>query len=500
MIRYVDLLSTKFGPGKHQRHGYPGHPELELAILRLYSRTKNPKHYAFGRYLLEARGVREPDLGGDPFFVWEAKQRKDEYFHQTMNRIDDGRYHQWQAPLHDQDNILGHSVRAMYLITAAANMDGPLLDDAKRLWTDAVDNKMYPTGGFGSDPSIEGFSEIPHFLPNGADEGGCYAETCASIGGVMVSERLLSHQLDGKIRDVMERALMNTVLGGASLDGKTFFYDNVLATSGDETADRSEWFDVCCCPPNLCRTVGLLGGYTWSVKAIDSKTRTIRLDVYLYLSATRKIQLPDGTSATATMSSEMPWQGKTTLKLEAPEGWRWKVNLPRPDYSSGFTVSTEHSQTIPGFVTLDTKSIEVSIDFEMPVRLLAPHPATHQDTITVSRGPIIYTGETYDNTALEKSSPHFAQIGILETAEFSEVPMTISALSVIGLRTGSVYRRTLQGQEDIGSTRVIEGSARAWQKAAQSLTLIPFFSRCNRRKGERIRTSFLRVGGQELDT
>ena len=219
MIRYVALLMQMFGPNSDQRHGYPGHPELELAMVRLHSRTRNEKHLEFVRYLVGSRGVIEPDLGNRAFFVWEAEQRQDNYYHRTMESITDGRYHQWHAPLKEQKAIVGHAVRAMYLLTAAADLGDGFLASARRLWDDTVDNKMYSTGGIGSDPSIEGFSEIPHFLPDCEDEGGCYAETCASIGLSMLSERMLSHRLDGRVRDVMERSLLNTVLGGGSLDG-----------------------------------------------------------------------------------------------------------------------------------------------------------------------------------------------------------------------------------------------------------------------------------------
>ncbi|ORX39552.1 hypothetical protein BD324DRAFT_614130 [Kockovaella imperatae] len=497
MIRYVDLLSATFGPGKRQRHGYPGHPELELAVLRLYSRTKNPKHYAFAKFMLEARGTSESDLGDKTFFVWEAEQRRDTYFHRTMSDIRDGRYHQWHAPLHDQTAILGHAVRAMYLLTAAADMEGDLHNDAKRLWTDAVDNKMYVTGGIGSVPEIEGFSEIPHFLPNSTAEGGCYAETCASIACMMVSERLLSHRLDGKVRDVMERCLYNTVIGGASLDGKTFYYANPLATSGDEVADRSEWFDVCCCPPNLCRTVGLIGGYAWSVEPFTDEKRVIHLNVYLYLSATRSIPLPDGSVATVEMKSEMPWSSKTTLRFHAPEGWSWRVNLPRPGYASRFSIDGQrHSSEGDGssFVNLILDhSAQTEVHYDMPIRVLSPHPSTHQDTVTVTRGPIVYSAEAFDNAALDRLSPHFDTVGLLESASFTEARIRIGRMTVIALDTRDAFQVKRQGKDDIGSTKVVNGSAQTLEKADSPLRLIPFFARCNRQKDERIRTSFIRV-------
>jgi DUF1680 family protein len=493
-----------FGPGQNQLHGYPGHPELELAMLRLYSHTKDPRHHAFGQYLVAARGKREKDLGGVPYFVWEAEQRKDKYFHPSMDWIGDGRYHQWHAPLHEQETILGHSVRALYLVTAAADLDGRYLDDAKRLWTDCVDRKMYPTGGIGSIPNIEGFSEIPHFLPNGRDEGGCYAETCASIACMMVSERLLSHSLDGKARDVMERCLLNNVLGGASLNGRKFYYGNRLATYGDEVDERDDWFDVCCCPPNLTRTMGLLGGYMWSARV--KANRIIELDIYLFISGTRHISLGNGAIATVSMKTEMPWKGVTSLDFTAPAGWQWVVRVPQPEYAVNFAIkgtSSTNRVDIPGYITQQLSATgSLSVTFDMPVRLLAPDIATHQTTLAIARGPIVYTAETYDNQNLESRFPHFANVGMLETSTFTDVAMVIEGISMIGLITKEpVYSLDPVGKREVGSLRVVDGSgakSRNWVDTEEKLRFVPFFARANRGSPGRLRTMFMAVGSGEV--
>ena len=212
-------------------------------MLRLYNVTKDPSHLAFASHLLASRGVKQPDQNDKTYFVWEAENRRRDRVHgSSMNSIYDVWYHQAHLPLHEQNEILGHSVRAFYLTTAAADLGGPFLEDAKRLWSDAVDHKMYATGGFGTEPRWEGFSEIPYFLPQSTDEGGCYAETCASIACMMTSERILSHGLNGKVRDTMELIFFNAVLGGGNLDGRKFSYENKLATYGDEVATRKDWF------------------------------------------------------------------------------------------------------------------------------------------------------------------------------------------------------------------------------------------------------------------
>lgn len=102
---------------------------------------------------------------------------------------------------------------------------------------------MYPTGGIGSEPAFEGFHPAKYRLPQSTGEGGCYAETCASIACMMTSERVLSWGLDGDVRDTMELCLLNAVLGGGALNGRQFSYANKHATWGDEVATRKDWFE-----------------------------------------------------------------------------------------------------------------------------------------------------------------------------------------------------------------------------------------------------------------
>ncbi|OCF78892.1 hypothetical protein I204_00836 [Kwoniella mangroviensis CBS 8886] len=494
MIRNVDCLMHHFGLADNQLHGYPGHPELELAMLRLYSLTQDRRHLQFAKYLLEARGVKRDDQRGDTYFVWEAKHRKDEIVPPTMDTIEDVWYHQAHEPIRDQEDVLGHSVRAFYLLTAAADLGGSFLNDAKRLWSDAVDKKMYVTGGFGTEPRIEGFSRIPHHLPQSTGEGGCYAETCASIAVMMTSERILSHELNGKVRDVLELCLLNNTLGGGSLKGDQFSYANKLASWGDEDVIRHDWFEVCCCPGNVSRQLGMLGGYTWSVN-IDVHERIISLDIYILLSATRNIPLPNGQSATVSMRSEMPWQGKTEWEVNAPEGWNWKLKLPNPDYAENVKVSEDIEERDPGFLNVALpNSSTVTQSFDMPIRLLAPHIATGQDTLTVSRGPIVYTAEAYDNFEIEGEYKHFEGVGITSNTTFEELQETIHGIPVITLQANQpAYALNEVNQEQ--AYRVVNGDhpSRSWKRLSKGLKFVPWFARGNRGGVGHLRTGFLRA-------
>lgn len=74
MLKYVDLIDRTFGPKEDQLHGYPGHPEIELALLRLYDHTQHPKHLALARYFLTERGNAKGQQG-QHYYDWEAEQR-----------------------------------------------------------------------------------------------------------------------------------------------------------------------------------------------------------------------------------------------------------------------------------------------------------------------------------------------------------------------------------------------------------------------------------------
>ncbi|KAL7424687.1 hypothetical protein Q5752_000371 [Cryptotrichosporon argae] len=490
MIKNVDCFMRHVGPDEGQLHGYPGHPELELALLRLYAVTRDPRHERFALYLLEERGTRRPEQGKDGrYFVHEAEVRDDHVHPLTMESLKDVSYHQAHAPLTEQQDILGHSVRAFYLLTGAADAGGPLLDAARRLWTDAVDAKMYVTGGFGTEPRIEGFSRIAHRLPQSTGEGGCYAETCASIAAIMCSERILSHALDGKVRDTMELALLNAVLGGTNLEGTAFSYANKLATYGDETAERAEWFEVCCCPPNLSRTLGMLGGYTWATR-VDAAAKTIGLDVYLLLSAARTVELGGGATATVKMSSGMPWAGGAGLELSAPDGWSWDLRLPKPGYATGVTLSVPATER-DGFLHARLPATAaVELAFDMAVRLLAPHPASGQDTLTVTRGPIVYVAESVDNAALDDAHPHFEGLGISPRAQFAQRTTQIAGVDVVLLQSAAGDVLELDNWD---GPAYRENQGRTWTKRPEEVTWVPWFARANRSGKGRVRTSFLRA-------
>lgn len=284
-------------------HGYPGHPEIELALLRLFRLTRDPKHLYLSRYFIDERG--NPDSGGTGRHYYDIeKEARGERAHEWPEYMPvrvPYRYNQAHKPLTEQETVEGHSVRAMYLLTGVADLSvlekssrDKYAEALHRLWNNVVRKRMYMTGGIGAIPAWEGFGQ-DYFLPQGDDEGadggGAYLETCAAIGVVMLAERLLHLELKSQYADIMELCLYNAVLTGMAHDGAAFTYVNQLASSDGNPSKRSEWFEVSCCPPNVSRLLGSIGGYVWTV---ESTADACAVNVHLYTAAMLKLQTDQG--------------------------------------------------------------------------------------------------------------------------------------------------------------------------------------------------------------
>ncbi|KAJ4502054.1 hypothetical protein HRR83_000001 [Exophiala dermatitidis] len=414
ILKYVDLLCRTFGPGEDQIHGYPGHPEIELALLRLYNRTQNRKHLELAQYFITERG-NPTGVNGRHYYVVEAERRGDDPRARPKYwpEMDCLWYYQAHKPLVEQQTIKGHSVRAVYLLTAAADLvrsgsssvpNAQLKDAVYRLWDNMVDRKMYATGGIGAIKQWEGFG-LDYFLPQGTDEGGCYAETCAAIGVMMLAERILQYDLDRRFSDIMELCLYNAVLTSMSHDGTKFTYVNQLASSDQDLSKREEWFTCSCCPPNVLRLLGQIGGYIYSQNTTTTTTRTTQVAVHLYVSSTHEIEILDDQRALLSQKTNWPWGGQVDFELRQPDnaqislalripawaGHSWKLNPPPPP-----TATLEK-----GYLVLPSSWVSSNPSFSLHIpiipRLVSPHPYTNQDILVLARGPIVYCVEDVDN-------------------------------------------------------------------------------------------------------
>ncbi len=245
---------------KSERHVYPGHEEIEIALLRLYRHTGEEKYVKLCEYFLNERGTGECAFKGESLY-------------ESLHLPDD--YYQIHKPVREQDEAFGHAVRAVYLYTAMAELaqvdgDTTLLTAARKLWENIVTKKMYVTGGIGSEHQQERFTQN-YDLPSDRS----YSETCASIGFMMLSRALLKAAPDARVADVMNGVLYNALLSGFSPDGLKYFYVNTLSQKPKTNTyrhdsfmcapERMRWMDCPCCPPNALRFINSLGEYIYSV-------------------------------------------------------------------------------------------------------------------------------------------------------------------------------------------------------------------------------------------
>ncbi|KAJ5689756.1 Six-hairpin glycosidase [Penicillium macrosclerotiorum] len=411
MHELYNLLATTFGGRKGQIPGYPGHPEIELALLRLYKVTANPEHLQLARFFIEERG--NPNGGEEKRHYYdveaEARGEKDHEMPLPFPAPRSYWYQQAQVPIVEQDTIEGHSVRAMYLLTAVADLvqiSGPnsevgakFLPALHLLWSNMVEKKMYVTGGIGAIKKWEGFG-VDYFLPHGTDEGGCYSETCAAIGVMMLAERLLQFELNSQYSDIMELCIYNAVLTGMNLDGKAFTYVNQLASSDEDLSQRHEWFECACCPPNVTRTLGFMGGYLWNHTI---QGQSVVCNVHLYTSATLDIKVSES-AVRVVQKTNWPWAGDVDFAVEV-EGPLVNVELRLriPGWAKTWEINPQPAKmdVRDGYLFLDSKWVHKHSRFRlscpMNPRVAYPNPLAMQSVAYIMRGPIVYCVEDVDH-------------------------------------------------------------------------------------------------------
>jgi DUF1680 family protein len=379
--RYADYIDSVFGPPP-KRLGYPGHPEIELALIKLWRATSHPRYFELARFFIENRGRK--------FFAAEHQTPLDKY---------DGSYWQDDVPIYDHQNIKGHAVRAAYLMSgvtdvAAQTGDDRLLQMLDRVWRNTTERNQYITGGIGPSAHNEGFT-VDYDLPNLT----AYQETCATVALAQWAHRLALLYGDARYADVLERALYNGVLSGVSQDGTKFFYVNPLESAGAH--HRSPWFGCACCPPNVTRTLAALGGYAY---AADAES----LYVNLYIQGSAQAKVGD-TAVTLKVTTEYPWDGKVALELAPASRAQFALRLRVPGWCRNASVAVNRREmkatvVVRGYLVLDRewkRGDRVELDLPMPIDRVAANPQVKADQglLAIQRGPLVYCLEQCDQAA-----------------------------------------------------------------------------------------------------
>ena len=420
--RFADYVRQCFGPEPGQRRGYPGHEIAEMALVRLYEVTHCQDYLDLARFFIDERGQKPC------YYDNETHENTNEFFYE---------YLQAHRPVREQDEAVGHAVRAVYLYSGMADIarltgDTCLRGACRTLWNNIAGQKLYITGGIGGTHIGESFS-YDYDLPNDT----AYAETCASIGLVFFARRMLEIEANACYADVMERALYNCVLSGMAQDGKSFFYVNPLEVYPEACHKdmriahvkpvRQKWFGCACCPPNLARLISSLGSYAYTQNE-DT------LFIHLYVGGQIHKSIGQSTLSVA-IDSTLPWSGKVRIRIESagdeePVGAAEAADTPGaatrhiaggcsalaaaialriPEWCGG-----DYSIRVPEGCTQMIKNgylyirgawkagDTIDLNFSMPVRILEANPLVREDIgkAAVTRGPLVYCLEEADNQKL----------------------------------------------------------------------------------------------------
>ena len=401
VMRFADLISEKFGPDEGKCHGYPGHPEIELALVKLYRVTGKKNYLETAKYFVDVRGV------GENYFFQEEKGEKYQQIFPEFAGYEP-EYSQSHKPVREQKTAEGHAVRAVYLYSAMADLayeyqDEPLLKACEALWKNIVTKRMYITGGIGSSGLLERFT-TDYDLPNDRN----YAESCASIGLAMFGKRMGQITRDAKYADIVEKALYNTVLAGIAMDGKGFFYVNPLEVWPDNCLNRTsmehvkpvrqKWFGVACCPPNIARTLASLGQYIYGE---DEES----IFINLYVSNEAETQI-NGVPCKLTIDSDFLKNGNVKIYVKSQQDSGGKLALRIPGYSRRFLVSRNGNEISSpriekGYLILEDMKAEeiIAVSCNMEARFIHANPEVRADEgrVAIIRGPLVYCLEEADN-------------------------------------------------------------------------------------------------------
>ncbi|MDR2131080.1 MAG: glycoside hydrolase family 127 protein [Odoribacteraceae bacterium] len=452
-IRYADCVCREIGGAPGQVIAVPGHQIAEMALAKLYTLTGERRYLDMARFFIDKRGYTS---------------RRDAYS-------------QAHKPLLEQDEAVGHAVRAAYMYAGVADVaaltgEQPYINAIGKIWDNVVSKKLYITGGIGATGSGEAFGKN-YELPNMS----AYCETCAAIGNVYWNHRLFLLHGDSKYYDVLERTLYNGLLSGVSLDGDGFFYPNPLESIGQHA--RAAWFGCACCPSNICRFIPSMPGYVYAVKENS---------VYVNLFLSNEAELfVAGKKVRLQQTTRYPWAGEVKIEISPRATATFGVNIRVPGWARNEVVPSDlyyyADDLLPGYrVSVNGKAVATTLEkgyavihrkwrkgdvievhFDMEPRLVRAHPAVEADRgrVAVERGPLVYCAEWPDNDFSVRGvllSPR-ARFDVQFAPELLQGVATLSTTDVQSLRF-----------DDGGKLRPED----------KTLTLIPYYAWAHRGAGE----------------
>ncbi|QGQ95446.1 glycoside hydrolase family 127 protein [Paenibacillus psychroresistens] len=382
-VKFANHMSELMGPSP-KRNIVPAHSLPEEALLKLYQLAMDEPKLAeklsspfiaseyldLVKFWIENRGNHE----GRP--SWEA-------------------YSQDHKPLMEQDEAVGHAVRATLLYTGLTSLylttgEKKYVEKAKELWNNISYQKSHISGGIGAVHLEEKFGEAYELPDNG------YLETCAAVGMGYFSWNLFLASGESKYIDTLENILYNILLAGRSMNGHKYSYENPLVSNGAH--NRWEWHNCPCCPPMLVKMLPELASFIY---AFDHEG----VFVNLYVEGEAEVTIGD-VKVHLLQKTTYPWDGSVGIVVSPAQAASFKVRTRVPEWCDNYSIKVNGDSinytTINGYAVIDRewKSGDViQLDLVMPVMLIEAHPyvKSHVNKVAIKRGPMLYCLESMDN-------------------------------------------------------------------------------------------------------
>lgn len=477
MCRFTDYIDSVIGPEPGKMKAYPGHQEIELALVKLYKVTGNEKYLKLSKYFIDERG-KEPY-----YFDIEAKKRGNVLHYPEFAKFD-RKYAQTHLPVRQQTTAEGHAVRAVYMYGAMADIaaetgDTELLEACRRIWNNIVTKRMYITGSIGSTEFGESFT-CDYDLPNDTN----YSETCASIGLMLFAYRMLQIEAKSCYADIMEKALYNSVISGISLEGNSFFYVNPLEVWPEACEKnpskhhvktyRQKWFGVACCPPNIARLLASIGQYIYSMHKDEIYT-------HLYISSETEINISES-KVKIKQETRYPWDEKVMISVSLDEEKEFSLLLRIPGWCDNAKICINREEInvcntkVNGYAKLKRiwkNGDVVELVLPMMIQRIKAHPnvRTNIGKVALQRGPVVYCLEEIDNgpSLHEIVLPHKSEL----KSEFDD-----NLLGGITVITAEAQRYNSPWEDELYKANVES------QYRPVTVKFIPYYAWANRTSGE----------------
>ncbi len=466
-LKNADLVCSVFGHDK--RHVAPGHEVVEMGLVKLYRITGKKEYLETAKYFIEERG------------------HFDGYNTKSTDPWKNGAYWQDHIPVVEQNEAIGHAVRAGYLYSAMADVaaltgDQSFVKAVDAIWNNMVEKKIYVQGGIGAVGDGERFGNN-YELPNST----AYNETCAAIANVYWNQRMFLLHGESKYIDILEKSLYNGLISGVGMDGKSFFYTNAMEIRNSfhhekEEETRSGWFPCSCCPTNVARLVPSIPGYVYAQKGND-------VYVNLFVNGPATLTLNKKTLS-IEQKNNYPWDGNLSfaitpagsmpfnLLLRVP-GWAQNQAMPSDLYF--FERPSDKAVTISvngkplaytmqnGYAVISRtwkKGDVVQMDLPMDIRRVAANNNVKDDIgkVALQRGPIMYAAEWPDNEG--RTSNIILPPDTPLKAEFNA-----GLLNGVGLLKGEALAIRVTADHNVSTVK-------------QPFTAIPYYAWAHRGKGE----------------